>query len=50
MEDTTEKRRNFSYECISCNKLFDCKGKPENVKDCIEYEQREGHSNNRKTD
>ena len=27
-------------ECIKCEKFFDCKGKPENVKHCLYFKER----------
>lgn len=27
-------------ECITCEYIFDCKGKPENVKQCLRYKER----------
>lgn len=27
-------------ECLHCAKFFDCAGKPENVKDCLMFEER----------
>ena len=27
-------------ECITCEHIFECKGKPENVKRCLNYKER----------
>ena len=27
-------------ECINCEKFFDCKGKPEGVKNCLNFTER----------
>lgn len=29
--------------CIFCKKFFDCKGKPKNVKECINFEKDESN-------
>lgn len=36
-EKTTKKTR----ECLSCEKLFKCKGKPIEIEYCLHYEPRE---------
>lgn len=46
MKNTTS---NFSFsnyelkkdkECLQCEKFFDCKGKPKEVKECLQFEER----------
>jgi hypothetical protein len=32
--------RKKDRECLQCEKFFDCKGKPPNVKRCIEFRER----------
>lgn len=29
-----------NMECVSCRKMFDCKGKPRDIDRCVNYEQR----------
>ena len=37
MEDVKLKKDRV---CIHCEKFFECKGKPEHVKDCINFKER----------
>lgn len=34
-----EKPLKKDQECAECRKLFDCKGKPEHVKRCLNFER-----------
>ena len=27
-------------ECLHCEKFFDCKGKPKEIKECLQFEER----------
>lgn len=32
-------------ECITCEYIFDCKGKPDDVKRCLKYKERNENNN-----
>lgn len=32
-----------NQECVSCKKMFECKGKPRSVERCINYEERKNN-------
>lgn len=36
MEDLKKDR-----ECLHCNKFFDCEGKPPDIENCLQFEERE---------
>lgn len=37
-------------ECVTCEHIFDCKGKPENVKCCLNYKERENGKQTKEKD
>ena len=37
-------------ECIHCERFFDCKGKPEGVKLCVNFEERKDKDGRREVD
>lgn len=37
--NTEEKPLKKDRECAECRKLFDCKGKPEHVERCLQFER-----------
>ena len=37
----------FAHECIKCKHLFDCQGKPKEVKKCLNFEEGNGRSGKR---
>lgn len=40
MQEANEVKLVHDKECASCKKLFDCKGKPKEVKACVGFEER----------
>jgi hypothetical protein len=34
-------------ECLHCDKFFDCKGKPEGVKNCLNFTERKNDNGRR---
>ena len=30
-------------ECVTCDYIFECKGKPDEVKRCLRYKERKGN-------
>lgn len=40
MDNSKEIRLIHDNECLSCEKLFDCSGKPVDIKSCLSYESR----------
>lgn len=39
----------FDRECAKCKHLFECQGKPKEVKNCINFEERNGKSEKRRS-
>jgi len=40
-----DEKRVHDEKCISCAKLFECSGHPEEVKECVCYEERKDERN-----
>lgn len=45
MVTVMQEDRKKDRECLHCEKLFKCKGKPKDVDRCVSFEARKGSSN-----
>lgn len=37
-------------ECLHCEKFFDCRGKPKDIKECLQFEERKEIQRGRETE
>ena len=40
MRTTSVEELKKDKECLHCEKFFDCKGKPREIKECLNFEER----------